>query len=123
MAGPATARIRTVGRRRGGLASSASAERRQLIERSAERLFAERGYEATSLDDVAARAEVTKAIIYRHFESKAGLHAALLERQTEELLAFIGRRVADSGRPRPWRWPVGWTRSSSSSRPIPMPGG
>jgi AcrR family transcriptional regulator len=38
-------------------------------------------------------AEVSKATIYDQFESKAQLHAHLLERQTEELLAFVTERA------------------------------
>ena len=45
-------------------------ERRALIEGAAARLFAERGYAGTRLDDVAAAAGVTKPILYRHFDSK-----------------------------------------------------
>src|SRR6476620_1555475 len=44
-------------------------ERRVLIVEAAGRLFGERGYEATRLDDVAAAAGVTKPILYRHFDS------------------------------------------------------
>ena len=56
------------------------AERRATIIEAAGRLFGERGYEATTLDDVAAAAGVTKPILYRHFDSKRDLYLALLER-------------------------------------------
>ena len=68
-------------------------DRRRLIEGSAQELFAERGYGATSLDDIASTAGITKAVIYDHFKSKAQLHAHLLERQTDELLAFVAART------------------------------
>ncbi|EKE73742.1 TetR/AcrR family transcriptional regulator [Gallaecimonas xiamenensis] len=41
--------------------------------------FRERGYEATSMDKVAARAEVSKRTVYNHFASKEGLFAECLD--------------------------------------------
>jgi AcrR family transcriptional regulator len=65
-------------------------ERRVLIVEAAGRLFGERGYEATRLDDVAAAAGVTKPILYRHFDSKQALYMALLERHRDDLGSFAG---------------------------------
>jgi AcrR family transcriptional regulator len=65
-------------------------ERRVLIVEAAGRLFGERGYEATRLDDVAAAAGVTKPILYRHFDSKQALYLALLERHRDDLGSFAG---------------------------------
>src|SRR5215467_7747685 len=42
-------------------------------------LFAERGYAAASVRDIAALAGVTKPVVYYHFGSKAGLYQALLD--------------------------------------------
>src|SRR3954453_20937637 len=64
------------------------AERRELITEAAGRLFGERGYEGTRLDDVAAAAGVTKPILYRHFDSKRDLYIALLERHRADLASF-----------------------------------
>jgi AcrR family transcriptional regulator len=60
-------------------------ERRARIEDEAARLFAQRGYEATTVDDIAAAVGVTKPILYRHFASKKELHLFLLRRHREEL--------------------------------------
>jgi AcrR family transcriptional regulator len=65
-------------------------ERRVLIVEAAGRLFGERGYEATRLDDVAAAAGVTKPILYRHFDSKDELYLTLLERHRDDLGSFAG---------------------------------
>jgi AcrR family transcriptional regulator len=65
-------------------------ERRVLIVEAAGRLFGERGYEATRLDDVAAAAGVTKPILYRHFDSKQALYLALLQRHRDDLGSFAG---------------------------------
>jgi AcrR family transcriptional regulator len=68
----------------------AAAERRRLIVEAAGRLFGERGYERTRLDQIAARAGVTKPILYRHFNSKQALYLALLERHRDDLATFAG---------------------------------
>lgn len=65
----------------------AAGERRLTIEEAATRLFAERGYAATTIEDIAAGAGVTKPILYRHFSSKQALVMALLERHRDELAA------------------------------------
>ena len=54
-------------------------ERRQAIIEAAARAFARKGYAASSLDDVAVEAEVSKVIIYRHFESKQELYRVVLD--------------------------------------------
>jgi AcrR family transcriptional regulator len=66
---------------------SAQARRATIVE-AAGRLFGERGYDATTLDDVAAAAGVTKPILYRHFASKRDLYLALLRRHRDDLPTF-----------------------------------
>jgi AcrR family transcriptional regulator len=77
------------------------AERRELITEAAGRLFGERGYEGTRLDDVAAAAGVTKPVLYRHFDSKRGLYLALLARHRDDLPTFVAAMPADLS-PREW---------------------
>lgn len=60
-------------------------ERRALIADAAARLFAEGGYAATTIEDIARAAGVTKPMVYRHFDSKKALHLALLEKHRDEL--------------------------------------
>jgi AcrR family transcriptional regulator len=64
-----------------------AAERRTLIEAAAARLFAQRGYTATTVEDIAVEAGVSKPMLYRHFESKKDLHIRLLEHRRDELAA------------------------------------
>jgi AcrR family transcriptional regulator len=64
-----------------------AAERRRVIEQAATELFAQRGYAATTVDDIVRAAGVTKPMLYRHFESKQELCIALLERSRDELVA------------------------------------
>jgi AcrR family transcriptional regulator len=64
-----------------------AAERRALIEEAAARLFAERGYTATTVEDIVSAAGVSKPMLYRHFESKKELQMKLLEHRRDELAA------------------------------------
>ena len=81
-------------------AKLSGAARRLSIEAAAARLFAERGYEATSVEDIVAAAGVSKPMLYRHFESKKELHVKLLERRRDELaLAALGEFMEAKGAP------------------------
>ncbi len=66
-----------------------AAERREAILGAALDAFGPGGYHGTSLEDVAARAGVSKALIYEHFGSKEELHGALLEGLVAELLGRV----------------------------------
>jgi AcrR family transcriptional regulator len=60
-------------------------ERRTTILDAALSAFSQKGYHATSLDDVAREAGVSKALIYEHFASKQELYADLIARNAREL--------------------------------------
>jgi AcrR family transcriptional regulator len=77
---------------------TASARRAQLIEigRSA---FAERGFEATSVEEIAARAKVSKPIVYEHFGGKEGLYAVIVDREVEHIVSRIVEAIT-TGSPR-----------------------
>jgi AcrR family transcriptional regulator len=61
-------------------------ERRARILGAATEVFAERGYAAASMGEIAARAGVVASVIYDHFSSKRELHVELLELHGEELI-------------------------------------
>ncbi len=63
--------------------------RRELIALAAGRLFAADGYAGTRMEDIAAAAEVTKPMVYRHFASKKELYLALLARHEDDLPTFL----------------------------------
>jgi AcrR family transcriptional regulator len=65
------------------------AERRTLIVEAGGRLFGERGYDGTRIDEIAAAAGVTKPIVYRHFGSKRDLYLSLLDRHRDDLAGFV----------------------------------
>jgi AcrR family transcriptional regulator len=64
-------------------------DRRAAILDAALEAFSEGGYHETSLDVVAERAGISKALIYEHFASKRELHQALLETYVAELLERV----------------------------------
>jgi len=74
------------------------AERREQVLAAATQAFARAGFAATSLDDIAAEAGVSRAILYRHFDSKTDLYRAVLDRACARLAAAVGVRdfTADS---------------------------
>lgn len=63
----------------------------EQILQGAMQVFLQRGYAGTSMDRVAAIANVSKQTIYSHFQDKEGLFTALIERVT------IGRLQAELG--------------------------
>lgn len=62
--------------------------RHQLIE-VARGLFSERGFDSTSVEEIAQRAGVSKPVVYEHFGGKEGLYAVVVDREMETLLAMI----------------------------------
>ncbi|MEZ5170466.1 MAG: TetR/AcrR family transcriptional regulator [Acidimicrobiia bacterium] len=84
----------------------AAPDRRHQLVGVARDVFAAKGFHATSMDDVAVAAGVTKPVLYQHFTSKRALYIELLETVGEELLAAIaaaaggvsgGRRRVEAG--------------------------
>ncbi|CAN5825910.1 TetR/AcrR family transcriptional regulator [soil metagenome] len=65
-----------------------SERRHQLID-IARALFAERGYDATSIEEIAQRANVSKPVVYEHFGGKEGLYAVVVDREMSALLDGI----------------------------------
>ena len=68
-------------------------ERRQATQaailKAARRLFGERGFAATTIDDVAAAARVAKGAVYHHFATKETLFEAVFDRVSQELLVEV----------------------------------
>jgi AcrR family transcriptional regulator len=76
-----------------------SAQRREQLISVARRAFAERGFDATSVEDIAARAKVSKPVVYEHFGGKEGLYAVVVDREVRTLLDRITRALT-GGHPR-----------------------
>jgi AcrR family transcriptional regulator len=65
-------------------------QRREQIIAAATGAFAKAGFAATNLDDIAAAAGISRAILYRHFESKTDLYQAVLDSACQRLVTATG---------------------------------
>ena len=68
------------------------AERREQLLAAATQAFARTGFAATSLDDIAQAAGISRVLLYRHFDSKTDLYRAVLDRAIARLTAAVGTR-------------------------------
>jgi AcrR family transcriptional regulator len=75
------------------------AERMQQMLAVAHELFAQRGYAAVTMDEVAAAVGVTKPLLYNYFGNKERLYVACMEQAGEALLAMIGESVSGASNP------------------------
>jgi AcrR family transcriptional regulator len=87
--GKPTARARMTGKQR----------REQLLD-IGRKLFAEKGFEGTSVEEIAARAQVSKPVVYEHFGGKEGLYAVVVDREIAMLLDGITGALVSEGHPR-----------------------
>jgi AcrR family transcriptional regulator len=69
----------------------ASERRAQLID-VGRTVFAKRGYEAASMEEIADRAKVSKPIVYEHFGGKEGLYAVVVDREMD----YVVRRIVEA---------------------------
>lgn len=76
-----------------------SAQRREQLIIVGRQLFAERGFDATSIEEVAARAKVSKPVVYEHFGGKEGLYAVVVDREVRVLLDRVTAALT-AGHPR-----------------------
>ena len=71
-------------------------ERREAILEAALEVFARRGYNGSSIDEIAQTAGISKALIYEHFPSKRDLHVSLLESHVQEIFERLAEAAATS---------------------------
>ena len=76
-----------------------AAERREQLIAISRALFAERGFDGTSIEEIAARAEVSKPVVYEHFGGKEGLYAVVVDREVRCLLGMMQESLT-AGTPR-----------------------
>jgi len=74
-------------------------ERREQLLDVGRSLFAEKGFEATSTEEIASRAGVSKPIVYEHFGGKEGLYAVVVDREMQSLLDRVTGALT-AGHPR-----------------------
>src|SRR5919107_5269416 len=75
------------------------AEREEQTLEAARVLFAERGFAAVTMDEIAAEVGVTKPLLYTYFGNKEGLYLACMEPAAEALVATVAEAVRDTASP------------------------
>ncbi|MBU7598504.1 TetR/AcrR family transcriptional regulator [Streptomyces sp. P38-E01] len=74
-------------------------ERREQLLDIGRVLFSERGFEGTSVEEIAAKAGVSKPVVYEHFGGKEGLYAVVVDREMRQLLDMVTEGLT-AGHPR-----------------------
>ena len=72
--------------------------REQLLDVSRQ-LFAEKGFEGTSVEEIAARADVSKPVVYEHFGGKEGVYAVVIDREIQALTGALTGALEAGGHP------------------------
>ncbi|MGQ7297646.1 TetR/AcrR family transcriptional regulator [Quadrisphaera sp. KR29] len=76
------------------------AERREQLLVVGRGLFAQKGFDGTSVEEVAARARVSKPVVYEHFGGKEGLYAVVVDREVRALLGALSSALDARAHPR-----------------------
>lgn len=72
-------------------------ERREQLIDVGRRVFADKGFEAATVEEIAARAKVSKPVVYEHFGGKEGLYAVVVDREIQRLLGGIVAALEGGG--------------------------
>jgi len=72
---------------------------RQQLLKAATKVFAEKGYAATRLSDIADEANVTRGAIYWHFENKKNLFIALFKERVSPIFELVAQAIEENNRP------------------------
>lgn len=75
-------------------------ERREQLLDVSRALFAEKGFEATSIEEIAHRASVSKPVVYEHFGGKEGIYAVVVDREMQRLMDQIVTALDGGSHPR-----------------------
>ncbi|WP_143027795.1 TetR/AcrR family transcriptional regulator [Lentzea albidocapillata] len=75
-------------------------ERREQLLDVSRALFAEKGFDATSVEEIAARASVSKPVVYEHFGGKEGIYAVVVDREMQRLMDQIVDALDGGSHPR-----------------------
>ncbi len=74
-------------------------ERREQLVQVGRSLFAAKGFDGTSIEEIAVRANVSKPVVYEHFGGKEGLYAVVVDREMSDLLERLTQALS-AGHPR-----------------------
>ncbi|WP_372434923.1 MULTISPECIES: TetR/AcrR family transcriptional regulator [Cellulomonas] len=75
-------------------------ERRAQLLDVSRTLFAEKGFDNTSVEEIAARAGVSKPVVYEHFGGKEGVYAVVVDREIQALTGALTGALEGGGHPR-----------------------
>ncbi len=75
-------------------------ERREQLVTVSRALFAEKGFEGTSVEEIAVRAKVSKPVVYEHFGGKEGIYAVVVDREVQRLLGMLTEQLSSGGHPK-----------------------
>jgi len=75
-------------------------ERRQQLLDVARSLFAEKGFDGASVEEIAHRANVSKPVVYEHFGGKEGVYAVVVDREMHYLLSQMTSALEEDAHPR-----------------------
>jgi len=75
-------------------------ERREQLINVGRALFAEKGFEGTSVEEIAARADVSKPVVYEHFGGKEGMYAVIVDREVQALLGALTGALSERAHPK-----------------------
>src|SRR6185436_14887437 len=91
---------RATGRQAAPRARMTGPQRREQLLDVGRRLFAEKGFEGTSVEEIASTAQVSKPVVYEHFGGKEGLYAVVVDREIRTLLDAIAASLGTEDHPR-----------------------
>ena len=78
---------------------SGFARREQLVT-VGRKTFASKGFDGTSVEEIASQAKISKPVIYEHFGGKEGLYAVIVDREVHALMSALDAALDSSKRPR-----------------------
>lgn len=75
-------------------------QRREQLITVARTVFASNGYEATSMEEIAQAANVSKPVVYEHFGGKEAIYAVVVDREVRDLVTSITQALQSTTSPR-----------------------
>jgi AcrR family transcriptional regulator len=91
-----TSKPRAAGASRRAVGDEAKAQRREAILAAAKRVFAKKGFHATTIADIAKAAKLSYGSIYWYFDSKESLFHALMDGEEQALRGHIERALTEA---------------------------
>ncbi|WP_345219143.1 TetR/AcrR family transcriptional regulator [Georgenia halophila] len=75
-------------------------QRREQLVTVSRALFASKGFDGTSVEEIASSAKVSKPVVYEHFGGKEGIYAVVVDREVQKLLGMLTDQLGSGGHPK-----------------------